>query len=143
MDPGAFQREFGRYVRAALEVADRSIDVRDEERELIKLVDLIRREPSHVDQAELALAAMVPQLCESPPPAGLVELLSYSVHALGLPKVVAAARDAREAALTALEAGPSLRPWEHARRCEVVIAAADSDWDEQDMYVSFGGPGWD
>lgn len=124
-----------------MDVADRSIDVRDEERELIKLVDLIRREASHADDAELALAALVPQLCETPPPAGLVELLSYSVHALGLPKVVDAATEARAAALAALEAGPSLRPWEHARRCEVVIAAAESDWDEQDMYVSFGRPG--
>ncbi|MBM7517120.1 hypothetical protein [Nocardioides nitrophenolicus] len=140
MDPDAFQHEFDRYVTAALDVADRSLDVRDEERELIKLVDLIRREPSHVDQADLALAAMVPQLCETPPPAGLVELLSYIVHALGLPKIVAAARDAREAALSSLGPGPSLRPREYARRCEVVVAAAEPDWEERDMYVSFSPP---
>lgn len=88
----------------------------------------------------MKLVALVPQLCETPPPAGLVELLSYSVHALGLPKVVSAATQAREVALAALEAGPSRRPWEHARRCEVVIAAAEADWEEQDMYVSFSPP---
>lgn len=140
MDLDAFQRELDRYVGAALGVADRSIDVHDEERELIKLVDLIRREPTHADHAELALAALVPQLCETPPVAGLVELLSYCVHALGLPRVVNAATEAREAAVAALESGQSLRPWEHARLCEVVIAAAEADWDEQDLYESFSAP---
>lgn len=140
MDPDAFKRDFERCVSSALTIADRSPDVRDEERELITLVDLIRSEPSHADQAEAALVALVPQLCETPPPAGLVELLSFSVHALGLAKVVNAAKEARESALAALETGPSLRPWEHARRCEVVIAAAQADWDEQDMYESFSAP---
>lgn len=140
VDRDAFQRELDRCVSAALAVADRSPDVRDEEREMTRLVDLIRREPSHADQAEAALVALVPQLCETPPPAGLVELLSYCVHALGLPKVVNAAKEARDAVLAALETGPSLRPWEHARRCEVVMAAAEVDWDEQDMYESFSAP---
>ena len=140
MDPDAFQRDLGRCVSAALAAADRSPDVRDEERELVQLVDLIRGEPSHADQAEMTLVALVPQLCEPPPPAGLVELLSYCVPALGLPKVVSAATEARHTALAALESGPSRRPWDHARRCEVVIAAAEADWDEQEMYVSFSPP---
>ncbi len=137
VDRKDFQREFERYVSAALTVAGRSPGVRDEERELIHLVELIRREPSHANQAELALVALVPQLCMTPPPTGLVDLLAYCVHALGLPKVVNAATEARDAARTALASGPSRRPWEHARRCEVVIAAADADWDERDMYASF------
>lgn len=137
VDRDDFQREFERCVSAALAIADSSPNVRDEERELIKLVDLIRRAPSHADQAELALVALVQQLCTTPPPAGLVDLLAYCVHALGLPKVVHAATEARDAARAALEVGPCRRRWEHARRCEVVIAAAEADWDERDMYVSF------
>lgn len=141
MDRDDFQREFERCVSAALAIADRSPNVGDEERELIHLVELIRREPSHADQAELELAELVPQLCTTPSPAGLVELLSFCVHALGLPKVVSAATEARDAARAALELGPSRRPWEHARRCEVVIGAAEADWDERDMYVSFNPRG--
>ncbi|WGX97258.1 hypothetical protein [Nocardioides sp. L-11A] len=140
MDRDDFQREFERCVSAALAIADSSPDVRDEERELIKLVELIRREPDHADQAEMALVAMVPRLCTTPPPAGLVDLLGYCVHALGLPKVVSAAIAARDAARAALEVGASRRPWEHARRCEVVFAAAEADWDERDMYASFAQP---
>lgn len=137
MERDDFQREFERCVSAALAIADRSPDVRDEERELIKLVELIRREPDHADEAEMALVARVPQLCTTPSPAGRVDLLGYCVHALGLPKVVSAAIEARDAARAALESGPSRRPWEHARRCEVVIAAAKPDWDQRDMYGSF------
>jgi hypothetical protein len=83
---------------------------------------------------------MVPQLCTTPSPAGLVDLLAYCVQALGLPKVVSAAIEARDAAFAAVESGPSRRPWEHARRCEVVVAAGEDDWDGSDMYLSFTPP---
>lgn len=136
MDSAAFDHALGAYLRASLQAAEESFDVRAQEPSLIEMVRLVSSNPSRLHDADHLLARLVPSLCETPPPSGLVELLGYCVHTLKLPQVLASAQECRRAALEELSRGGSLRPWEHARRCEQVIEAASPDWEDREMFVS-------
>lgn len=136
MDSDSFRRLLESQVRHALDAAESSFDVRDMEPSLSAIVRLVRSSPEHRLEADHTLAGLVPQLCETPPPAGLTDLLGYCAHSLRLPEVLASARRFLERALDELERGESLRPWEHARRCERVIEAADRNWEARDMFPS-------
>ena len=136
MDSAAFEEALRAMVRASLQAAETSPDVRAQEPSLVELVRLVSSSPGRVAQADSLLAELVPSLRETPPPNGLVELLSYCVHTLELPEVLAAAHDCRREALAELSRGKSRRPWEHARHCERVIEAASPDWEDREMFES-------
>jgi len=136
MDSGLFELELQAHVRRALAVAAESPDVRHQEPSLVRIVRLVEDNPDRRSDAEKVLAGLVPMLCETPPPSGLIELLSYCVHSLGLADVIVSAREHRRVALEELERGESRRPWEHVRRCEQVIEAADPNWEDREMFES-------
>jgi hypothetical protein len=136
MDSAAFEEALRAMVRASLKAAETSLDVRMQEPSLVELVRLVSSSPGRVAQADRLLAELVPSLRETPPPYGLVELLSYCVHTLELPEVLASAHDGQREALAELSRGKSRRPLERARHCEHVIEAASPDWEDREMFES-------
>lgn len=136
MEPGAFGEELRLRIRRALKAAEVSFDVRDQDPLLASLVQMMLSNPSRLGEADQMLADLVPRLGRDPDPAGLVELLSYCVHTLDLPLVLAQLKAARTEAQAKLAGGESLRPWDHVRRCEHVLMAADSEWEDREMFPS-------
>ena len=136
MESDSFRQVLESHVRHALNAAESSPDVRSMEPSLVSIVRLVRANPDRHSEADHTLAGLVAQLCETPPPSGLTDLLGYCVHSLDLPEVLASARRLRRGALDELERGESRRPWEHARRWEQVIEAADRNWEARDMFES-------
>ncbi|MBM0124543.1 hypothetical protein [Pimelobacter simplex] len=136
MSSTSFGEALASHARQALAIAESSFDVRDLEPSFVAIVRLVQSHPEHRAEADQFLAGLVPKLCETPPPSGLSDLLEYCAHTLDLPALLAAARQQRSVSLDQLHRGESRRPWEHARRCEQVIEAADPNWEARDMYAS-------
>lgn len=134
MDVDQFRDTLNLRIRAALDSAAASRDVRDEEPWLVRIVDLIRANPNRRPEAVEILEGLVQLLGDVHCPAGLVEMLGYCVHTLNLPDVVAAAEARRQAALTAWNEGIPGGFWDQARRCERVIAAANPNWEERELF---------
>ena len=122
-------------IEQALTVAESSPDVRDEEPFLIRLVALAQAHHKYQVVLEDNLIDLAARVGTTPHPMGSVELLSYALHVLQLPRLVAAIEEMRQMALAAGNVG---RPWECARRYEQVLDAQQQEWTERELFPSLG-----
>lgn len=136
MDDASFASGLNAGICEALEIADRSSDVRDEEVALVKIVAFIEAHPEHRQAAEETMVDLLTLLEHAPAPLGLVELLAYCVHVVGFPQVIEVARVRQAAALAEFKRGATGRHWEHARAMERVIDADNPEWDDADMFTT-------
>jgi hypothetical protein len=139
MDESSFVSELKTSIQRAVAAAEESPDVRKMEPALVDIAQHVTDHSDFTSVADKVLAELVPRLGETPGPVGILDLLEYCVHVLDLPRVLEEAESLRMTSRIAYEAGPSGRPWEHARRCEDVLEAAQPDWDGRDMYRSLSG----